>query len=234
MTTISNATSTAATTGTNNTPPSSSFIGGTSAAQLQHEFLSLLVAQLKNQDPSSPMDNSQMVSQMAQLSQVEAASNLNTEMKTGFQMDSMLQAANKIGSKVLAPGSVLQLTNGSASLGVNLSGDADNVSVAIQDSSGNTIDTINMGAQSGGMIPLSWDGKTSAGTTAPDGTYKFNVTATQKNNTVAATTLSVGTLQAVSNGASGIQASVAGIGALDSAGKPTSVNIALSSIQQFI
>jgi len=238
MSTVSSATST---TGTSST--SSLFSG--SAAQMQSEFLTLLVAQLKNQDPNNPMDNTQMVSQMAQLSQLQATTNLNTTTSSGFQMDSMLQAANKIGSKVLVSGSVVQLTNGSASLGVNLGDAADSVTVSIQDSVGNTVDTMNLGAQSAGAIPLSWDGKTSSGATAPDGTYSFKVVATKNGSAatatsaatgstaVTATGLSVGTLQAVSNSASGIQASVTGV-VLDSSGNPTSASVALSSIQQFL
>jgi flagellar basal-body rod modification protein FlgD len=230
MSTVSNAT---ATTGTSSTSSTSSVFGG-SASQMQSEFLTLLVAQMKNQDPNNPMDNTQMVSQMAQLSQLEATTNLNTTTTSGFQMDSMLQAANKIGSQVLAPGSVVNLANGSASLGVNLAGAADSVTVGIQDASGNTIDTMNMGAQSAGFIPLSWNGQTSSGATAPNGSYTFTVNATKSGSAVSATGLSVGTLQAVSNGASGIQASVTGIGALDSSGNPTSSSVALSSIQQFL
>ncbi|QFY42435.1 hypothetical protein F6R98_07180 [Candidatus Methylospira mobilis] len=243
MSTVSSATST---TGTTNSSSSTSSVFGGNATQLQSEFMTLLVAQLKNQDPSNPMDNSQMVGQMAQLSQLQATTNLNTTVLSGFDTSSMLQAAGKIGSKVLAPGSVINLSSGSASFGVNLASAADSMQVSIVDSTGSTIDTINMGAQSAGVIPLSWDGKTSSGTTAPDGNYSFKVVATKNgaaatatsaatsDSAVAATTLSVGTLQAISNSSAGIQASVTGIGGLDSKGNPISSSVALSSIQQFL
>jgi flagellar hook assembly protein FlgD len=84
------------------------------------------------------------------------------------------------------------------------------------------------------LIPLSWDGTTTSSATAAAGNYKFSVVATKSGSAVTATGLSVGTLQAVSSSAAGIQASVTGIGAMDSSGNPTSTSVPLSSVQQFL
>ena len=74
--------------GTNSTASSSSSssstsgTSGTSATDLQNTFLSLLVAQLKNQDPTNPMDSSQMTSQLAQINTVSGISQLNTTLSS--------------------------------------------------------------------------------------------------------------------------------------------------------
>lgn len=57
---------------------SSSSLTGSNAADLQSSFLTLLVAQLKNQDPTNPMENNELTSQLAQISTVSGIEKLNT------------------------------------------------------------------------------------------------------------------------------------------------------------
>ncbi|GGJ22216.1 flagellar hook assembly protein FlgD [Paenibacillus hunanensis] len=66
------------------------------------QFLSILVAQLKNQDPTSPMDNAQFVAQMAQFSSVEQLISINEKMdKMQGSMDTSLGGASElIGKKI--------------------------------------------------------------------------------------------------------------------------------------
>ncbi len=61
------------------------------------EFLMLLTQQLKNQDPLSPMDNTQFVSQLAQFSALEAMQNLNTTVENGQTISNLSQSAWLIG-----------------------------------------------------------------------------------------------------------------------------------------
>src|SRR5450830_976051 len=96
-------------------------VTGSSAAQ--DRFLTLLVTQLKNQDPLSPMDNAQITSQMAQISTVSGIDQLNAtlqSMAASFSAGQSLQATAMIGHSVFVPGSTLQLQNGAAPFGVDL------------------------------------------------------------------------------------------------------------------
>src|SRR5574344_3101394 len=84
--------------------------GATNAADMQNQFLTLLVAQLKNQDPTAPMDNAQMTSQMAQISTVTGIEKLNDTVNgvtSQFSTMQMLQGSNVIGRTVLTEGNQL-------------------------------------------------------------------------------------------------------------------------------
>ena len=63
-------------------------------------FMSLLVAQLKNQNPSAPMDTNQMMSQTIQLSMMEKMQELTTNSKEGFSLQMRQAAAQLIGHSV--------------------------------------------------------------------------------------------------------------------------------------
>lgn len=175
---------TKSTSGTSGTSGSSS--GTSSVSADTDKFMTLLVAQLQNQDPLNPMDNAQMTSQLAQLQTVTGINNLNTTLNSlsaSYQSSESMQATSLIGHGVLVSGNNVTLASSKGILGVNLASAADDVKVAINDASGNTVDTIDLGAQKAGSVPLVWDGtvKDSSGatTTLPDGNYTFTVTATR-------------------------------------------------------
>lgn len=186
----------------------------TSSAQAaQNQFMTLLVTQMQNQDPLNPMDNSQMTSQLAQLSTVSGIDTMNTTLQSlisSYQQSQTLQATSMIGHGVLTAGNALALSNGSAPFGINMATAAGDVSVAIQNSSGQTIDTLDLGQQPAGVVPLAWDGKTSTGATAPDGNYTFSVTSTTGGkSTDSASPLTYGTVQSVSSGSAGVNLNLA-------------------------
>lgn len=181
----------------------------TSSAQAaQNQFMTLLVTQMQNQDPLNPMDNSQMTSQLAQLSTVSGIDTMNTTLQSlisSYQQSQTLQATSMIGHGVLTAGNTLSLANGSAPFGVSLATAAGDVTVAIKNSAGKTVDTLDLGQQAAGVVPLAWDGKTSAGATAPDGNYTFSVTSSINGKaTDSASPLTYGTVQSVSSGSSGV------------------------------
>lgn len=191
-----------------------SLTGQASVQDLQNRFLTLLVTQMQNQDPLNPMDNSQVTSQMAQLSTVTGINNLNTSMSalsSSFLSTQMLQSASLIGKTVLSPGSSLAL-NGTASFGVDLPQAVDNLTVSITDAAGNPVRTIKLGAQNAGTIPLQWDGMTDTGVQAPKGTYQVSVKAAQGGNSVTATALSQDVVSSVSQNAQGVLLNLANSG----------------------
>jgi len=189
----------------------------TSTAQAaQDRFMTLLVTQMKNQDPLNPMDNSQMTSQLAQLSTVSGIDTLNTTLQSlmgSYQSSQTLQATSMIGHNVLAPGNGITLSKGTGAFGVNMSTAAGDVKVSIQNVQGQTVATMDLGAQSAGAVPLAWDGTTSSGGKAPDGQYTFTVTSTNNGQSVdSATALSYGQVSSVSTNANGISLNVANVG----------------------
>jgi flagellar basal-body rod modification protein FlgD len=200
------------------TSTSTSSTSSTSTQGTQDTFLKLLVTQLKNQDPLNPMDNAQVTSQLAQINTVNGIQQLNTTLGTlvsSFNDSQSMQAAALIGKTVLVPGSGLSLASGSGYGGVNLAGAADQVTVTIQDASGNVVQTESLGAHAAGTLDFSWDGKTAAGATAPDGTYKFTVTATKGGADVSATPLQIGTVSALVRSSTGFLLDLGALGTVD-------------------
>ncbi|MCX7113815.1 MAG: flagellar hook assembly protein FlgD [Proteobacteria bacterium] len=205
---------------------STGLLGSVGKQDLQNEFLNLLVAELKNQDPTNPLSNDQMISQMAQISSVSSINSIQqsiASLSTGLQSSQALQAASMIGHNVLAPGSSTELSNNKSVFGVDLSAPADSVKVTIKDANGNTVHSMDLGVQNAGVIPLQWDGVTDTGAAAADGTYSFGISATSAGKPVQATGLAFGALQSVSTGAGGVNVSVAGVG-----------NVALSDLRQIL
>lgn len=181
----------------------SSSASATSTASTQDRFLTLLVTQMKNQDPLNPMDNAQVTSQMAQLSTVTGIEKLNSTMQA-MSSSQALTASGMIGRGVLADGSSLALSGGQAIGGVDLAKAADSLKITIKDASGKTVDTIDMGKQNAGVIPFAWDGKMADGTTAPDGDYTFSVNASLAGSTITATALAYGVVNSITPTTSGV------------------------------
>ncbi len=196
----------------------------TSADGIQDRFLTLLVTQLKNQDPLNPMDNAQMTSQLAQISTVTGLSNLNTTVQSLLDSNTntqALQAANLIGQSVLAKGDNINLSSGSGTAAIDLSGSADAVTVTIKNASGATVQTIDLGSQSSGIKTFTWDGTTTSGSTATDGSYTFSVAASQSGTTVSTTALNLATVSSVARSSSGVSVNLGARG-----------NVSLSDIHQ--
>lgn len=180
----------------------------TSVEDAENRFMTLLVSQMQNQDPLNPLDNAEVTSQLAQLSTVKGVNNLNTtleSLKNAYQTSQTLQAASMIGHSVLTAGSTISLADGNAIYGVELGQKADKVQVTIRDAAGAVVRTMKLDSAKEGVTPLSWDGKTDAGTAAANGTYKFEVKASSNGSKVDATALSFGQISSVATGASGIK-----------------------------
>lgn len=206
--------------------PSAAAVDPNSAAAQQNKFLTLLVTQMKNQDPLNPMDNAQVTSQLAQLSTVDGISKLNTTLTAlqgNYQASQSLQASSLIGRGVLAPGSGLTLSGSKAVLGVDLTASADDVKLTIKDGTGKAIRTMDLGSQDAGTLPLQWDGQTDAGTAAADGHYSVVATATRAGVASTAATLSYGQIASVSTSAQGVKLNVPNVGAVD-----------VSAVKQFL
>jgi flagellar basal-body rod modification protein FlgD len=178
------------------TSSSSSSTSGTGTVQADTDkFMTLLVAQLQNQDPLNPMDNAQVTSQLAQLQTVTGINNLNdtlNSLKSSYQSSESMQATNLIGRGVLVEGTDVALSSSKGVLGVELGTDADDVKVVISDKSGNQVETMDLGAQKAGVLPLAWNGVPDATqvdssgnpVTLADGNYTFKVVATSGGQTL--------------------------------------------------
>jgi flagellar basal-body rod modification protein FlgD len=144
-------------------------------------FLQLLVAQLKNQDPTSGgNDPNQMVQQLTSYSSLEQQQQTNS-LLSGIQGQNtalfQAQAASMVGKRVEVDGSGFNLQSGQSAMNLYLNAAA-NVKVTVKDASGNTVAELPQGTLSAGKSVVSWDGKDLSGNQLPDGSYKVSITAT--------------------------------------------------------
>lgn len=141
----------------------------------QANFLSLLVQQMRNQDPTQPMDASQMVSQLAQISQVSATQGLQTSfdsLSKSLQGNQLLQASSMVGRSVTVPSNAGKLAAGGAIDGaVNVPTSGARVLLQITDASGTVVRNIDMGTPDAGLVDFHWDGLSDSGEKLPAGTY---------------------------------------------------------------
>lgn len=178
------------------------------------DFLKLLVAQLKQQDPNNPMDAREMVAQLAQLSSVEKLGSIETNL-TALRAESAgmasMQASGLIGSTVSANSNRLSLTSsGPAENAYRLSGRAASVQVTVRDASHNVVRQLEMGAQYPGTRPITWDGEDSAGMRVPNGMYSFEVVAKDQAGLPVATSTSISGVVTEVNYTSGLPELVVG------------------------
>lgn len=197
-----NGTSTSSTSGSSSASSSSSTTGTQSPADLQNTFLTLLVTQLKNQDPTNPTDSSQMTSQLAQISTVSGIGQLNTSLSslaTQLSAGQSSQAAMLIGATVLAPGSTMTVSSGkSSSFGVQSANALSDMTVSITNSAGQVVNTIDLGPQAAGTVPITgWTPTDKTGATLPDGTYTITAAGTINGAAATATALSSSVVQSV-------------------------------------
>jgi flagellar basal-body rod modification protein FlgD len=180
-----------------------------------------MLAQLKNQDPTSPVDSNTFLNQLAQLSEVQGITSLNTSfgaLSSSLSSSQALQASSLLGHQALVNSSTANLAAGATVTGaVNVPQTTSQVVLNVSDASGALVKQINLGAQSAGLANFSWDGTTGSGSQAPPGTYALTAQyAGGTSGGTAATTLVNGTVESVSMGAgsTGLTLNVAGIGSV--------------------
>ncbi len=186
------------------------------------KFMTLLVTQLKNQDPLNPLDNAQVTSQLAQLQTVTGVNKLNETLETlksSYQSTEAMSATNLIGHGVLVEGSELNLVGGKSVFGVELATAADNVQVIVSDPrTGKDVATIDLGASEAGAMPLAWDGSSDSIDAAmlADGKYSFRVVANRGGQPLTdVKALTLDTVASVStNSKDGVKLNRAGKGAI--------------------
>src|SRR5262245_38965834 len=175
-------------------------LAATSASQIQDRFLTLLVTQLKNQDPLRPMDNAQITTQLSQISTVSGIDKLNdtiSGLATAMAANQTMASAAMIGRKVLAPGATLTVAEGRAAGAIEFSEPAERVTLSILGSAGNLVRRLELGAAPAGLQAFAWDGKGDDGKTVKDGNYTYRIEASAGGKPVGATGYQVGTVTGI-------------------------------------
>jgi flagellar basal-body rod modification protein FlgD len=214
-------TGTTGTTGSGSTSNSSSSSGVNGVTLGGTDFLTLMLAQLQNQDPTSPVDSNEFLSQLASLSEVQGITQLNTSFTTlsnSLTSSQALQASSLLGHQALvaSPTATLPTAGGSISGAVSVPQTSSQVVLNITNSAGVLVQSINLGAQSAGLANFTWNGQTSSGGNAPAGTYTLNAQVSGVAGGTAISTLVSGTVDSVTmgSGTTGLTLNISGLGSV--------------------
>jgi flagellar basal-body rod modification protein FlgD len=123
-----------------------------------------------------------------------------------------LSATGMIGRGALVPGAAIELNNGKAVAGLDLSQSAESVKVSIKDGANALVRTIQLGAQKSGVVPVAWDGLDDAGKELPSGSYKISAESVSGGKASPISTLSFGMVAGVAPGSGGAKLDVGKLG----------------------
>lgn len=167
-------------TGAGASPPPSSTPQGSNALG-KDQFLKLLMAQLTNQDPTSPADSQAFVAQLAQFASVESLNNMSSQLNTlvvAQASANQMSTASLVGKDVAYQSNTVQLVPGqTATVNATLASSASSVTTVIKDGSGRTVRTLRQGAAQAGPVSISWDGRDDNGNPLAAGAYTISVVA---------------------------------------------------------
>ncbi|MGD0109267.1 MAG: flagellar hook capping FlgD N-terminal domain-containing protein [Rhodopila sp.] len=188
------------------------------------DFLSLLMTQLQNQDPSSPMDSNTFTTELVQFSGVEQQISTNSDLTSLIQLtqaSQIEQSASMIGKPVTVTSSQLSLQNGTAAINFNTAA-AEPVGIAVYNSTGAQVQTATL-TSTAGANSWTWNGKNASGAAMPDGAYSVTVNSIGTTGSASAVPFTVtGTATSVMNNAGTVQVQMGGLtlpfSAVDSVG----------------
>ena len=166
----------------------------------QNEFLTLMITQLKNQDPLKPLDPNEFLGQLAQFSVVTSIQNMEgaiADLSGSLRSSQMLGAAALIGHDVLAPSTSAVLgAEGSVSGAADVPPGTTDMQVVVRDESGQLVRRFSV-APEAGLTEFTWDGLTDGGEPAPAGRYEFEVLAVVGGENVSLDPLLAGEIHSV-------------------------------------
>ncbi len=181
------------------------------------DFMNLLITELTHQDPTKPMENTELATQISQFATVSGIDDLNTsfdDFASNMLAEQSIQASSLVGHEVMIESYLGVLpSGGSLSGGVYLPEAGTNVKVQISDKTGALVREISLGQQEDGIANFSWDGFTDTGDYADPGQYTITATATIGDSDQGLSTMVYANVDSVSIGSSsGVLVNLEGLG----------------------
>ncbi|WP_404363151.1 flagellar hook assembly protein FlgD [Marinobacter sp.] len=192
----------------------------------KNEFMELMIAQLKNQNPLEPQDNGDFIAQLAQFSSLEEMQQLSGSVDNvvgEFRSTQALQASAMVGRTVLVPSPTGVLgASGQMEGVVGVPATTSSLRVSVVNQAGERVRQMDLGPAQAGQVSFAWDGKNSAGETMPPGAYQIIAEGSYPQGNEQLGTLVSANVDSVSlGGKGGVTLNLAGMG-----------SIALSDVQQ--
>lgn len=145
----------------------------------QEDFFALLTQELSHQDPTKPVENNEMISQMTAFSTTDGVAELNdqfTQFATSMSSSQALQASSLVGRSVLVDDNTFGMTEGENVKGKLVSDlPASNVNIYVENTAGEIVQTVPVGDVPAGDFTFTWDGTAANGEPAAAGAYRFRI-----------------------------------------------------------
>jgi flagellar basal-body rod modification protein FlgD len=184
----------------------------------QNEFLSLMMTQLKNQDPFKPMESGEFLGQLAQFGTVSGLQDLQNKfdsLSSALVSNQALQAASLVGHTALVESPKAPLyPGGVVDAAVDVPAATSSVQVEVRDASGQVVRHLELGSSGAGLARFEWDGLADDGTQAPAGVYQMVGSYLAGTKSTAATMLVYAPVDSVVLGTDGFTVDVRNIGEL--------------------
>lgn len=142
-------------------------------------FLQLLTTQLKNQDPLSPLDATEWVSQLSQFAVVEQSVQMNRQLEAmtqALRASSLMADVNLAGKQVMVPGNSVAMNGGPTTFAYSLETAAAGAAAVVTDAAGTVVATFPVAATAG-QHEIAWNGLDAAGQAVPPGLYSIDIAA---------------------------------------------------------
>lgn len=184
----------------------------------QSDFLRLMVAQVKNQDPMQPQANGEFMSQLAQFSTNDGVTEMQKslqQMNYSMQSNQALQASTLVGKKVIVNSDLMRLGDeGDVKLDVKMVEGVKEPTASVFGKNGEFIKKIPLGQPAPGNFIFSWDGTGANNQRLPPGDYKVQVHGQFEGKDVTLYTMTSANVDSVSFGinGSGLSLNLQGVG----------------------
>jgi flagellar basal-body rod modification protein FlgD len=171
----------------------------------KEDFLTLLVAQLQNQDPLNPTDPTEFTAQLAQFSSLEQLIDINSNLDGMSGGAGLMSSVGALGREVTARAEEVEYSGSPLELGYQLDRGATGVTLLVRDDSGNVVRTLEGTELDAGTHFLTWDGKTDSGTDVAQGAYSLSVVEQRGDGSGGGTSLVRSTVTGLENQTSGTE-----------------------------
>lgn len=158
------------------------------------DFMTLLVAQIQNQDPMSPMDNTEFTSQITQFTMLEEMETMNVNLEDNVLVGQSINNTAMlalVGKNVTVAGNQAVVADGQVSENVVVTDLPGTATIEVTDDNGHVVASYSRSVGTG-LSDVSWDGLLENGDEAPDGNYTISVSVANAGTEVPFTTLMTG------------------------------------------
>ncbi|CAL4043212.1 flagellar hook assembly protein FlgD [Buchnera aphidicola] len=155
---------------------------------LKNNFLNIFLAQIKNQDPTDPLKNNDLTSQLAQINMDNGITNINKTLSTileNVNQQKLIRSSELIGRGILFPNSTITHDGKKDTIfGVDIPKDISSADIVVNDKNGKILFLKKVGHLKSGVHSFTWNGINNNGKKVNNETYHISIYTKNKNKII--------------------------------------------------